>query len=135
MNKSWEIIEGFDAVNEVLFDTLVLDRLPISNYEVVRNWQENRLFLIEPSGGGFSAMISRDIDKTGYWDHEIDMLMQGDAVIAFLEYFDWDQFALIDFTYFHGLILESEKYPEIVGHHILIEANSAEVYISPKYIN
>jgi hypothetical protein len=126
-SQDWGVIEDFDAVNEVLFERMVLYRLPEEHLEQAKNWKETSYFLIEPSGGGFSLMISRTEGSSGYWDHEVKMLMKDDAVIAFQDYFDWDQHGRIDFRYYHGIILSSKEHPDLAGHHALIETNSAEV--------
>jgi hypothetical protein len=79
--------------------------------------------MLVPNSNGIPVMISRDKDVKGnrYWDHPITRLETDDAVIAFLEYFDWDQFSLIDFRYYLGTIISSSKYPDIVGHQVLVE--------------
>ena len=126
IDRSWEVIEDFDAVAEVLFDRLVLVQLS-EDYDRASRWKDTSYFLIEPSGGGFRVMISRDVGASGYWDHDIEMLMAGEAVIAFHDYFDWDQFSVIDFRYYYGVIIDSQKYPGLVGHHVLIDTDSAAV--------
>ena len=131
-NLNWDIIEDFDAVNEVLFERLVLLRLPEGQYEKAKKWKDTSHFLIEPSGAGFPLMISRSKGASGHWDHKTKMLMKGDAIIAFHEYFDWDQQGLIDFRYYYAVILSSEKYPGLIGHHALIETNSAVITLNPK---
>ena len=58
------------------------------------------------------------------WDpaaYPIEYLEPGETVISFKEYFDWDQFGLIDFRYYRGTIMSSSKYPDIIGHEVLIE--------------
>jgi hypothetical protein len=42
------MIEDFDAVNAVLFERLVLYRLPEGHYEQAKNWKSSSYFLIEP---------------------------------------------------------------------------------------
>jgi len=130
-SQDWDVIEDFDAVNTVLFERLVLYRLPESHFEKAKNWKDTSYFLIEPSGGGFSPMISRSKGSSGYWDHPVTMLMKDDAVIAFHDYFDWDQHGRIDFRYYYGVILSSTAHPELAGHHALIETNSAEIRPNP----
>lgn len=130
-SQDWNAIENFDAVSEVLFERLVLYRLPEARFEQAKNWKDTSYFLIEPSGGGFPLMSSRSKGQSGYWDHKVKMLMKDDAVIAFQEYFDWNQHGRIDFRYLHGIILSSKKHPELAGHHALIETGSAEILLNP----
>jgi hypothetical protein len=74
--KDWDMIEDFDAVNAVLFERLVLYRLPEGHYEQAKNWKSSSYFLIEPSGGGICPMISRTKGSCGSWDHEVKVLMK-----------------------------------------------------------
>ena len=77
-------------------------------------------------------MIARERKSTGYWDHPVTTLTPSDAEISFNGYFDWDQHALIDFRYYRGEILQSGKYPEIVGHELFIETQYADVFYIPE---
>ena len=120
-SKDWEIISDFKEVARVLFARLVLLRLH-DDYDVTFETavEDNRL-LIVPDAERMPLMISRDKHGGGYWDHPITHLQRGDAKIAFRDYFDWDEHALIDFRYYRGIILESSAHPEIVEHEVLIE--------------
>ena len=120
-SQEYEIISDFEEVARVLFDRLVLFRL-CEDYDATLPTavQDNRL-LIVPDAERMPVMISREKGGGGYWDHPIVHLQRREATIAFRDYFDWDQHALIDFRYYHGVILESAAHPEIVGHEVLIE--------------
>ncbi|WP_035612808.1 hypothetical protein [Haloferula sp. BvORR071] len=133
-SQDWGVVEDFEAVSTVLFERLVLYRLPEGHYQQAKNWKDTSYFLIEPADGGFPAMISRDKGASGYWDHPIKMLLKGEAVIAFHEYFDWDQHARIDLRYYYGVILESSRYPDLAGHHILIETDMAWIASNPSKV-
>lgn len=130
-SKDWEIVEDFDEVDRVLFQRLVLYRLTDSyDPELERAVEGNRL-LIVPNSQRMPLMISRE--KTGgYWDYPLGHLETGEAQIAFKEYFDWDEHELIDFRYYRGLILESAKYPDIIGHQVLIETIHGRIMYEPK---
>lgn len=123
----WDTIEDFEIVNEVLFDRMVLRRIPPEVTPVPSEAIEMNKFLLEPSGVGMSAMISRDRPAAGSWDHPIETLMPGDAVLAFREYFDWDQHGLIDFRFYRARILESSRHPDLEGHEALIETIHAKI--------
>jgi hypothetical protein len=126
-SKDWDTIEDFDAVDDVLFDRMVLGRILPDLPPIPRSAVELNRFLLEPSGAGLSAMISRDRPASGYWDHVVDTLLPGEAVLAFREYFDWDQHGLIDFRYYRASILESSRYPDLKGHEALIETIHAKI--------
>ena len=123
----WEIVEDFEAVDRVLFEKLVLRKLPSFNGKPTVEPLGENVFLIEPASGDMPAMISREAPASGYWDHPIDNLSRGDAVLAFQEYFDWDQHGLIDYRYLRATILRSSRYPEIEGHQALIETIYAKI--------
>lgn len=134
-NEDWDIIEDFDAVATVLLERLVLVQLADKSCccgcvspEIQNTIKDNRIKLV-PASDRIPVMISRDSTRSGnrYWDHPITQLETDDAEIAFQEYFDWDQFGLIDFRYYFGTIISSTKYPEIIGHQVLIETIYAKV--------
>lgn len=126
----WDIIEDFKAVDMMLFDRLVLGRIHPDGGIIDENAIRMNQFLVEPSGMKMSAMISRDTPVSGYWDHPIGTLLQGEAVLAFREYFDWDQHGLIDLRYYRATIVSSSRYPEIQGHDVLVETNQAKITYS-----
>jgi hypothetical protein len=123
----WDTIADFEIVNKILFDRMVLERIPPKTPPVPREAIEMNKFLLEPSGGGMWAMISRDRPAAGYWDHPVDTLLPGEAVLAFREYFDWDQHGLIDFRFYRASILESSRYPDLEGREALIETIHARI--------
>lgn len=129
--KDWDVVSDFDVVDRTLFETLVLGRIPSLDYQIASNWETNHAFLIHASGGGFRVMMSPTQGACGSWDHEIDVLMKNDGMIAFLKYFDWDDHGTIDFRYYYGTVIQSDKYPDIIGHHLLIPTDSAEIYLNP----
>ena len=130
-DRNWDIASDFDEVNKVLFDRLVLSRIEKLAYESAIHWEENDAFLVEASGGGFRAMISRDKGATGYWDHPIETIMKGEATIAFQRYFDWDELGLIDFQYVYGIIRHCVRYPMIIEHHVLLQSDQVEIGVNP----
>ncbi len=123
----WDVVEDFEAVDRVLFQTLVLRKLSAACDKMTVDPAGQDMFLIEPCSGGMPAMISRDAPASGYWDHPIKSLSQGDAVLAFQKYFDWDQHGMIDYRYLRATILRSARYPEIEGHEALIETIYARI--------
>ena len=120
-SHDWEVVEDFEEVARVLFARLVLRRLR-DGYDatLVKAVESNRI-LITPDSERMPVMISREKHGGGYWDHPVGHLQRGEATIAFRDYFDWDAHSLIDFRYYHGVILESSLHPELAGHEVLIE--------------
>ena|SRR5437762_3010122 len=132
-SKDWEVIEDFDAVDRVLFERMVLYRLEdVWSARLSEPRMREFLRLVPSSAHGVPVMISRERESTGSWDHPITMLAPGDAEIAFTDYFDWDDHALIDFRYYRGEVLQSQKHPDIVGHALFIETQYADVFYIPE---
>lgn len=134
-NNDWNIIEDFREVARVLFQRLVLCQLVEERFcdghfqpELESIIKDNRITIM-PSSDRMPVMISRDLSGP-YYDYPIAYLEPGDAQIAFREYFDWNQFGLIDFGYYLGVIVSSSKYPEIVGHQVLIQTIYGKVMYS-----
>jgi hypothetical protein len=134
-NEVWDIIEDFEKVARVLFERLVLVQLVEERFcdgkfePEIGSMIKGITIMIAPSSTGMPVMISRDNSRGGnkYWDHPITQLETDDVEIVFREYFDWDQFGLIDFRYYLGTIVSSSKYPEIIGHQVLVETIYAKV--------
>jgi len=135
-NEDWDTIEDFEAVTSVLFERLVLGQLAeersCGGYapELQNTIKDNKIIIV-PASDRIPVMISRDSTGSGnrYWDHPITHLENDDTDIAFREYFDWDQFGLIDFRYYLGTIISSSKYPDIIGHQVLVET----IYVKVMY--
>jgi hypothetical protein len=127
-SKDWDTIEDFDAVAKVLFQRMVLAKLD----DVADNAVQENKFFIAPDAKRIPVMISREKNGGGYWDHPVNYLSRDDARIAFRDYFDWNQHALIDFRYYRGLVLASTTYPDIVAHEVLIETIYARILYEAK---
>lgn len=140
----WDAIQDFTYVDEELFEAMVLRRIPkecsnlagswksntiFKNNEESQNAYQNNAFLIEASGGGFKTMIEGGKDN-GTFGHAINFLMKNDAKITFQKYFDWNQQALVDYRYYYGVIVSCEKHPEIIDRHVLIETDSAHIFMN-----
>jgi hypothetical protein len=121
-SKDWDTVDSFNEVADLLFRRLVLDRLSGMSWDpaLPQAIEQNRL-LIVPATDRVPVMISRDKNGGGYWDHPVQYLEPDMAVIAYREYFDWDQHALVDFRYYRGVVLGSVRHPEIAEHQVLIE--------------
>lgn len=101
-SQDWEVVEDFEEVARVLFARMVLYKLQESYDPALATAVEDNRILIVPESNAMPLMISREKRGGGYWDHPVESLQKGEATIAFREYFDWDQHALIDFRYYRG---------------------------------
>jgi len=118
--EDWNTAESFDQINDVLFRQMVLYRLETTYAKRLDTAVEDNKILIVPGSLYMPVMIARD-KQGGYWDHPVKELEPGFATISFKSYFDWDEHDLIDYRYYKGIILESSRYSNIVGHEVLIE--------------
>jgi hypothetical protein len=128
-SKDWDTVENFEAVAQSLFERIVIYQFRIGFFQCEPREYTRDFFRIVPTvADGIPVMISREKDRTGAWDHPIKTLTPTDCEIAFIKYFDWDDHGTIDFRYYWGEVLSSQKYPEIVGHALLIETQYADSY-------
>lgn len=128
-SKDWDTVENFEAVAKSLFERMVICRFRIGFFQLEPCEYTRDFFRIVPkTAHGTPVAIAREKNRTGAWDHSINTLTPTDCEIAFIKYFDWDDHSVIDFRYYWGEILNSQKYPEIVGHALLIETQYDDVY-------
>lgn len=116
-NDGWSGEERFSAVQEVLFQKLVIEPagLPSTAYG-----EPCDSLLVELRHQGRTPiMINREI-RSGYWDYPVTEI-SGDCRMVFVEFFDWDQLAYKDHRYVHVRIDRCPEYPGVEGKHALIE--------------
>ncbi len=122
--NDWDTIEDFREVSALLFKHFVLEELQIEQDSI--NWLEYD-FCIESTADDLPILVNRD-GESGYWDNPITKVKKGELKIHLIDYFDWNPMAQIDFRYFRVRIIDSEKYPELIGFEALIETIYANVY-------
>lgn len=123
---SWGIVEDFRAVDTVLFQRLVLKR-------VLEDWDTYdspsdiaQVFRIVPNTTA-SVSISTKPSPDGYSYSNAEAFGRLDAEIGFLGYYDHNP-SHADFHYLNGVIFSSHKYPDYVGHYVLIPNEDADVF-------
>lgn len=127
--EEWDIIDDFTAVNDALFEALVLRRLPEGSLEAAREWRRKVCFFIEPSGGGMKVIASRDKGRTGgCWRSSVDLL-KGSATIAFCDFFDFSQTGFVSFQYYLGFVVDCDEKIQLKEHFVLIEPEGSEILI------
>lgn len=96
-DSSWNIIEGWQEVDRILFNWIVL--YPFDLQPVEHNCTHPNIIL-RIKGRGAPIFINRDKSKSsGYWDHPTKELYSDACVLAFREFFDFDQLSPIDLKY------------------------------------
>jgi hypothetical protein len=122
-NKEWDRIEGWQEVDRMLFNWLVL--YPHSLQPVGLN-QTHPLIYLKINGQGTRLFINREKNMThGYWDHPTEMVFQGDCGFRFREFFDFDQMSQIDLCYVM-VELFNAKDDDLNGRFALIEWQHVE---------
>src|ERR1700730_1800937 len=117
-NDGWELEGRFSQVQEVLFQTLVIEPagLPRTRYGDL-----NSKIVAELSLGEFAPiMLNRDVDS-GYWDYPIGEVTR-EARMLFVRFFDWDQLGVRDNRFVRIKVEEGPSKPEAVVKHALIES-------------
>ncbi len=117
-NNEWERIEGWQEVDRMLFNWLVL--YPHLLQPVELN-QTHPHICLKITGQGTPLFINREKNRPhGYWDHPTKMVFQGDCDFRFREFFDFDQRSLSDFKY---VVVElfNAKDNDLNGRFALIE--------------
>jgi len=126
-NNDWDTVEDFDEVSVMLFKHLVLGefQLPRGDFDWLA--QPSSYFIVESSADDLPIMVNRD-KQSGYWDNPIRKVKKGDLKMHFIDYYDWDSMGQIDFRYYRIRIMESDKFPQVVGFDAFIETIYADVY-------
>jgi len=129
------LLDGFDAVENLLFATLVLE--PCSVPPSATNFQYGidahpSIRVRLPNNGDNGDLLEIDeplcapilINReknSGYWDYPLDRF-SNEAKLLFVGFFDWDARYCRDNTYVLVQISEWPSHPEVIGKRALIEA-------------
>ena len=90
-------------------------------------------FRIVPSSPEVPIMIQNPRrEGSGYWDHPLKAIKQGEAELLFIEYFDWNRMDCVDFRYYRVQIGSFNGHPELVAREALIDCQHALVYTREK---
>ena len=126
--RTTEATEQFDEINLMLFDGLVLARLE-QHLERAQIFRSPLSFLqVTPSSQTVPILINNPRPEgTGYWDHPVDSVDSEKVEMHFIEFFDWNEFDYLDFTYYRVKIARLDGHPDVVGREALIERQYARV--------
>ena len=126
-NPIWQLRECFSPVENELFNSLIAAYGPEFSYTEATPFRLMPYRALQPSirvelTGEFAPiMINREV-KSGYWDHPLKEA-RNEAVLLFLEFFDWDGLSYSDNEYVRVQIDSWPSHPEVVGKHALILSN------------
>jgi hypothetical protein len=128
--QDWDVRDDFAEACVLLFRSLVLrphdavDALtgPAS---LEASPPTTVLRVIPAHDTGTAILINRSTPKSGYWDDPINRITASDAMLRFVQFFDWDEMEARDFQYVEAVIEASVTHPHLVGRHALIEVRYA----------
>ncbi len=114
----WDALELFAPVEEVLFQTLVIQKSPLSPTSY---GAPNSEILVVVRSDSTPIMVNRERGKDhGYWDFPIERVDRK-IVMNFVCFFDFDKTRHQDHQYVHVEIADWASDPEVVGRRALIE--------------
>ena len=133
--RGWDLVDKFTEVRPALNDSLLMTKLRMK-FDVdeskrfrllvvptARDADGNRGAPIRISETA-AASVSRD------WNCPPNYIYESDAVLTFIEFFDFGVCSYRDFRSLLVMIDASAKYPHLVGRQAIIDMDYAEVYIS-----
>jgi hypothetical protein len=123
-------IGQFEWIAKILFDTLVLSRLVLDFPSEDLFHKPIPSFQVVPASQAIPIMIQRSPTETGYWDDPVKQVSLGKVEMHFIDFFDWNQMAVLDYRYYRVSIRRFEEHPHLVGREALIETHCAKVIFS-----
>jgi len=127
--ENWDLRDQFEDVSAKLFNSLVLWPLECEAHQFKPSYllpyQQVPFIRIVPKGT-CTAQVNREVES-GYWDHPIEELKEGDVDMRFIQYFDWWNLGHREFEFFRVLIVSSVKHPELNGRHALVKPLNVRV--------
>jgi len=117
---------GFDKINELLFNELVLNKIgkAHSKKKHAEPWPFLTVNIVAKDCPGLIGKSSEGGGK--YWDEN---RITKNAVLQFISYFDWDEFDYIDYRYYKVKIISFPEFPQFAGADALIETCYARIYL------
>ena len=126
-----ETQDVFSAVEQVLFKTLVLLEVHPLTSDYQWNWEASRI-LIEPKHPeevGVLLNRSNDARTSGYWDATPNRLVCNQNVLAFVEFFDWEDILWRDLQYVMVRIVGTTQDPSLLHRTALVEFGAIERFM------
>lgn len=129
--RTWDARDQFEQIKGLLFKSLVTARLddghccdltslPDKVYEVVP---------LEPGPVPILIHRPREGDRNWYWDDPVREIKASETELHFIDYFDWNLMAYIDFQFYRVRITSFGSNPHLVGREALLEHQYARVFV------
>lgn len=126
-SQDWDLRDEFYDAALILFRALVLHGREVEETDLLADYhgdQQPLLFLrlvIETS----SQVLINRTGRSGYWDDPVAQLEKGDCELRFIQFFDWSDLGFRDFAYYRVRIVDSSRYPHLVGRDALLPVGSS----------
>jgi hypothetical protein len=131
--SDFDAVERFQDLSAQLFDELVLRPLAAPFQQRTRS-TPYAFLRVQPTSEPAPLMINRTAPRGGYWDEPITGLACSGLSLAFVEYFDWDDFDYIDLQYYRIVIEACDEHPQLIGREALMEVHHARIMFDPEAI-
>jgi len=130
--RDWDSRDQFEQIARLLFKALVVARVEGGHCCDLNSLPPDHTYHVVPlDPGPVPIMIERprEGDRNHYWDDPVNKIKAADAELHFLNHFDWDEMAYIDFQYYRVRIAAFPSQPHLVGRDALIEHQHAKVFV------
>ncbi len=128
--RHWESVYSFRRLKLPLFQLLIAGPLAIPEPDALFGSP----FYVVPAkwSSGFSTLQvnirTPSSADAGVWMPVKGTYSAGDVSIVLIDLFDWVPLGYIDLRYYVGCIESFPNHQELVGHHVLVDVESAEVH-------
>jgi hypothetical protein len=132
-DTTWDTVEEFAKVAEILFSQCVLGRARVAARPIPMDCSaevltEYRVFADHK--GRLPLRANRDIPASGFWDFPVAWIPpEGKQVIYPICFFDFDQIAWRGIQYYRVRIVERSSHPDLNGRDALIECTSVDLEV------
>jgi hypothetical protein len=130
--NQWDVADEYDEICVMLFSSLVL--APLGQYTAKKAHAYDKspqplpfLRVIPSSSTGVTIHVNREVTCTGYWDYPFKIVKPSDAVLQFIDHFDFDCLGFRDFQYCRARIAASDHHPELIGRDALLDSNNVRI--------
>jgi len=129
--RGWDSVEQFGAIENILFDSVVLAKLDVDFPRTEVFQRPIPFFSVTPVSSTVPIMIQcpRPEAPKGYWDDPIDRVSAGEVEMHFVSFFDWNQLDYRDLQYYNVSIAGFDEQPHLVGREALIERQYVRVLL------
>lgn len=132
-SNEWDFFDAYDDICSLLFVSLVLNRIDRETYKkasaYVSSPEPLLFFRVIPSvETGVPLNVSREKNNLHYWDYPIDLIKPNEADMRFIDFYDFDLLEFREYQYCRVKIIDSNVYPDLVGHDALLGCNQVNIF-------